>query len=186
MNILVFSASPNKKGNTHNLMEKFLEGLEGNKEIIEVYDKKIGACIDCKYCYKVENCAIKDDMIEIYDKIKKSDVIVIATPMYFSGVTAPLKALIDRLQVYWSKKYIRKDRTDIKPKRGVILATGGSSWPDMFRPVEETLIFAMAAMDAKVEEKIYVESTDKLPVKDNEKLLQEVYEKAAKFNDKKL
>lgn len=184
MNILVFSASPNKKGNTHNLMEKFLEGLEGNKEIIEVYDKKIGPCTDCKYCYKVESCAIKDDMIEVYDKIKKSDAIIIATPMYFSGVPAPLKALIDRLQVYWSKKYIRKDRSDIKPKRGVILVTGGCSWPNMFKPIEETLTFAMAAMDAKIEEKIYVESTDKFSVKDNDKLLKEVYERAIKFNDK--
>lgn len=184
MSILVFSASPNKRGNTHNLMEKFLEGLEGNKEVIEVYDKKIGPCIDCKYCYKIENCAIKDDMIDIYYKIKKSDIIIVATPMYFSGVPAPLKALIDRLQVYWSKKYIRKDRTDIKPKRGVILVTGGSSWPNMFKPVEETLMFAMAAMDAKVEEKIYVERTDELSVKDNERLLKEVYEKAVKFNNK--
>lgn len=185
MNILVFSASPNEKGNTHNLMEKFLEGLEGNKEIIEVYDEKIGPCIDCKYCYKVETCAIKDDMIEVYDKIKKSDIIIIATPMYFSGVPAPLKALIDRLQVYWGKKYIRKDRSDIKAKRGVILATGGSSCPNMFKPIEETLVFAMAAMDAKIEEKIYIESTDKFPVKDNEKLLKEVYERAIKFNGKK-
>lgn len=175
MKTLIFFASPNKKGNTYKLVEKFIEGIQGEVDIIYVYNKKVAPCTDCKYCYSKEQCAIKDDMEEIYKKIKVSDVIVIATPLYFSSVSAPMKAIIDRLQVYWSKKYIRKDRENIKIKKAVILGTSGSYWENMFQPLEAVLNHTFAAMDAKNMEKVYAVNTDKIPVEKNEEILKEAY-----------
>ncbi|MBC2396487.1 multimeric flavodoxin WrbA [Clostridium tetanomorphum] len=182
MKTLIFFASPNRNGNTYKLVEKFIQGIgKESVDMINVYNKKILPCVDCKYCYNEEKCAIKDDMTEIYEKINRSDVIVIASPMYFSSVTAPMKALIDRLQVYWSKKYIRKDRSNIKDKRAVLICTAGSYWDDMFLPLEAVLNHGFAAMDAKNMEKIYAVNTDKIPVEKNEKILKEAYELGVKL-----
>ncbi|WP_125153818.1 flavodoxin family protein [Clostridium rectalis] len=182
MNTLVFFASPNTKGNTYTLMKRFLEGIDGKIDIIEVYEKKISPCVDCKFCYSKEQCSIKDDMIDVYNKISNSDLIVVATPMYFSSVPAPMKALIDRLQVYWSKKYIRNDRNFIKIKKGIILGTSGISWNNMFNPLESVLNQAFAAMDAKKIEKIYAVDTDEIPVEKNHKVLQDAYKLAIKIS----
>ncbi|WP_027623257.1 flavodoxin family protein [Clostridium lundense] len=181
MKTLIFFASPNKKGNTYNLVNKFIEGIGGEVDIVNVYDKKVSPCVDCKYCYTKEQCAIKDDMQEIYAKINDSDVIVIASPMYFSSVTAPMKAIIDRLQIYWSKKYIRKDRENLKNRKAVVLSTGGVYWINMFQPLEAVLKHAFAAMDAKDMEKVYAVNTDTMPVEKNEEKLKEAYELGVKI-----
>ncbi|GAA0721896.1 hypothetical protein GCM10008905_12820 [Clostridium malenominatum] len=181
MKTLIFYSSPNKKGNTHKLMDKFIQGLGEEVDIIDVFRKKISPCIDCKYCYNIKACSIKDDMTDIYKKIDDSDLIVIATPMYFASVPGPLKNLIDRLQVYWSKKYIRKDREDIKIKKGASIITTGTYWEGMLTPIEETLKLAFGAMDTKVEEVLYAINTDKNPVEGNEEILKAAYELGGKF-----
>lgn len=70
MKVLVLFSSPNKNGNTFKLLERFLEGLNQKVDFIDVYRKNIRPCIDCKMCYKIEKCSIKDDMTEIYKKNK--------------------------------------------------------------------------------------------------------------------
>ncbi|CDI49077.1 flavodoxin family protein [Clostridium tetani] len=184
MKVLVLFSSPNKKGNTFKLLEKFLEGLNQEVDFIDVYHKKIGPCIDCKVCYKVEECAIKDDMTEIYKKINESDLIVIATPIYFANVPSPLKALIDRLQVYWSKKYIRKDRENIREKTGVVLAVGGTYWDNMFMSSEEVLGLAFAAMDVKDIHKVYGVNTDHIPIEKNEEVMKMAYDLGCELKNK--
>lgn len=181
MKTLIFFASPNKKGNTYNLVHEFIKGVQGEVDIVNAYDKKVSPCVDCKYCYTKEQCAIKDDMQEIYNKISDSDVIVIASPMYFSSVTAPMKAIIDRLQVYWSKKYIRKDRENLKKRKAVVLGTSGIYWVNMFNPLEAVLNHAFAAMDAKDMEKVYAVNTDTIPVEKNKEKLKEAYELGVKI-----
>lgn len=183
MKTLIFFASPNKNGNTYKLVQKFIDGIKGEVDIVNVYDKKVAPCTDCKYCHSKEQCAIKDDMQEIYNKISDSDVIVIASPMYFSSVTAPMKAVIDRLQIYWSKKYIRKDRENLKKRKAVVLGTSGSYWENMFQPLEAVLNHTFAAMDAKDMEKVYAVNTDSIPVEKNEEKLKEAYELGVKIRE---
>ncbi|MBU5484898.1 flavodoxin family protein [Clostridium sp. MSJ-11] len=181
MKTLIFYSSPNKNGNTYKLMNEFIKGLGKEAEILEVFKANIKPCIDCKYCYKLEACSIKDDMTEIYKKINDSDLIVIATPMYFASVPGPLKNLIDRLQVYWSKKYIREDRDDIRIKKGVSIITGGTYWEEMFKPIDETLKLAFGAMDAKIEGELRAINTDENPVEKDEEILKAAYSLGEKF-----
>lgn len=98
-NILILSASPRKGGNTDILCGEFARGSAeaGNKtEIIRVADKKIGFCLDCGACAGTHECAQKDGMKEILDKMVNADVIVLATPVYFYTMCAQMKTLIDR------------------------------------------------------------------------------------------
>lgn len=101
--VLILSGSPRKNGNSDILCDEFARGAAeaGNAvEKIRVAEKSIGYCRACYACRNGE-CAIKDDMAEVLQKMIDADVIVLASPVYFYSVDAQLKALIDRTVARW-------------------------------------------------------------------------------------
>lgn len=97
--VLVISASFRKHGNSDILCDQFIKGAEEAGNIVEkVYlnDKKINFCKGCGVCNTTHKCIQQDDMAEILDKMVKSDVIVMATPVYFYAMNGQMKTLIDR------------------------------------------------------------------------------------------
>ena len=104
-NILVISTSPRKNGNSALLAEEFARGAAdaGHQvEIITLRDKNIGFCHACDACMKNGGkCILKDDMTEILDLYQKADVLVLATPVYFYGISAQMKTFIDRTYPIW-------------------------------------------------------------------------------------
>lgn len=102
--ILILSGSPRKNGNSDILCDEFARGaLEAGHEVekIRVAEKKIGYCRACYACRGTGVCAIKDDMAEILQKMIDSDVLVLASPVYFYSIDAQLKAVIDRTVARW-------------------------------------------------------------------------------------
>ena len=100
--IAVIVGSPRKNGNTELLADAFIQGARsaGNTvETISVIGKQIGGCLGCNACYRdaQHRCVLHDDMEDCYQRLSEADVIVIATPIYFYGVSSQLKSLIDRL-----------------------------------------------------------------------------------------
>jgi len=99
-NIVVLSGSPRKDGNTDKLVDAFIKGAESvgkNVSLFRVADMKIGGCLGCGNCFTEKGtCVQKDDMIPILDALQKADTFVLASPVYFFGVTAQLKLAIDR------------------------------------------------------------------------------------------
>ena len=69
---------------------------------------KYVSCQHCDACLEKGICKIKDDMQQVYKELAEADVIVLASPMQFMGITAEAKAMIDRCQAMWAKKYILK------------------------------------------------------------------------------
>ena len=104
--VLILSGSPRKGGNSDILCEEFARGAAdaGNQvETIRVADKKIGYCRACYYCRSHNGeCAIKDDMAEVLQKMIDADVLVLASPVYFYSIDAQLKAVIDRTVARWT------------------------------------------------------------------------------------
>ena len=100
MNILILSGSPRKGGNTDLLVEAFAKGASEKHrvEIVSVHDYKVAPCLGCNTCFKKGSraCVQKDDMAAIYEKMNGADMLVIASPVYFYGLSAQLKAIIDR------------------------------------------------------------------------------------------
>jgi multimeric flavodoxin WrbA len=97
--ILGVVGSPRKKGNTHLLVSKILDGAreKGAKtEILFLNDLTIRECDGCHVCWKGKQCSKKDDMNKVYPKIIQSDVIIFGTPVYWYGPTALMKCFIDR------------------------------------------------------------------------------------------
>lgn len=98
--VLVISASPRRNGNSDMLCDEFIKGaVESGATVEKVFtaDKKIGFCKGCGVCNNTHKCIINDDMSEILDKMVESDVIVMATPIYFYTMNGQLKTIIDRV-----------------------------------------------------------------------------------------
>ena len=97
--VLGVVGSPRKKGNTHILVSRILEGAEAEgaeSDILFLGKLKIRECDGCHACWKGKSCNRKDDMNAVYPKIAASDAIVLGTPVYWYGPTALMKAFIDR------------------------------------------------------------------------------------------
>lgn len=98
-NVLIISASPRKGGNSDTLCDQFAKGAQeaGNHvEKLRLAELQIDYCSACYACKKLGHCVKQDDMTMVIDKMKASDVIVLATPVYFYTMDAQLKTMIDR------------------------------------------------------------------------------------------
>jgi multimeric flavodoxin WrbA len=110
MKVCVLMGSPRKTGNTAALLTPFCEELrQGGSEVetVWLYEKNIQPCVACRCCQKdwtVFGCSRQDDGQELFDLVRSSDLIVLATPIYAWYCTPPMKALLDRL-VYGMNKY---------------------------------------------------------------------------------
>jgi len=102
MKVIAFNGSPRKDGNTtilinHVLRELEKEGVE--TELVQLSGKEIRGCIACYKCFenKDQHCAVKNDIAnECIEKMIKAEGILLGSPVYFTDVTAEMKALIDR------------------------------------------------------------------------------------------
>ncbi len=101
-NIVILNGSPRKRGNTSALVKAFTEGAEsaGNK-VTEFFLDRMNIA-GCKGCFGGNNtkecpCVQKDDMAQIYPVLKESDVVIMATPLYYWNMSGQLRTAIDRL-----------------------------------------------------------------------------------------
>ena len=127
MNILIFSGSPRKGGNTELLAEAFAKGAAEHHhvEIVSVRDYKVNPCLGCNACFKTNGiCAQKDDMAIIYEKMNQADMLVIASPVYFYGISAQLKIVIDRFH--------NPNRDTFHIKKMALLLVGAATLPELF------------------------------------------------------
>lgn len=130
--IIVFVGSMRKGGNTDLLAQAFTKGASKNNtvEIVSVADYKVNPCIGCNSCFKREEnqCFQKDDMIKVYKKLKIADIVVIASPVYFYGISAELKAIIDRLHTPM--------RNEFRVKKLAMLLVGAATLPELFDAIK--------------------------------------------------
>ncbi|MCL2674426.1 MAG: flavodoxin family protein [Defluviitaleaceae bacterium] len=103
MRICILMGSPRINGNTAELCKPFVNELrlhQAEVEYIPLHEKNIAPCSGCYHCQGVADaygCALQDDMQGIIKKILWADVVVFATPIYTWQVTAPMKAVMDRM-----------------------------------------------------------------------------------------
>ncbi|HBN09493.1 MAG TPA: flavodoxin family protein [Cyanobacteria bacterium UBA8530] len=132
MRVLGIAGSPRREGNSEILLDRFLEGArsKGASAIkVVACEKKIFPCLGCGCCH-AGPCPLKDEMGEILDLLRQCEVVAIAAPVYFSGLPAPLKTLIDRCQPLWVEKYLQGR---VRPERkGYFFNTGARNSPDTF------------------------------------------------------
>lgn len=99
MKIIVLEGSPNENGSSNMLAGNFIRGAEEaghNIQVIDTAHMDIHPCTGCIHCGYEGPCAQKDDVDEIRQKILDADMMVFVTPLYYYGMSAQLKTLIDR------------------------------------------------------------------------------------------
>lgn len=128
MKIVILNGSPRKDGNTQILAQAFADGAKQKHEveIINVCDSNVYPCIGCNSCFSREGnkCFRADGMQEIYAKLSQADLLVVASPVYFYGISAQLKSVIDRLHTPM--------RNTFKIKGLALLLTAASSKASVF------------------------------------------------------
>jgi multimeric flavodoxin WrbA len=138
--VLAFAGSPRRHGNSEALLDWVLGGMSTNKDVIiekvALTDANINPCKGCNACEKLNKCVQRDGMDIYHDKIVDADIILLSSPIFCMGVASQVKALIDRAQVFRSRKYVLKlpiVPPDRKSKRlGVFLASAGQKWDYVF------------------------------------------------------
>ena len=141
ISILLVYGSPRRSGNTSGLMDKFEKGLLDNDNInqnnliidkVFVKDLKFSSCIECRHCSIDGQCAVKDEMQDIYPKLINCDFIAVSSPVFFTTVSSYLKAFIDRCQRFWALKYELKQQIIQKERKGIFISTAGSNSGTIF------------------------------------------------------
>lgn len=128
MKVCVIFGSPHKKGNTASLLEEYTKKIpkEAEIRIINCYEESVSPCTDCKVCGKTGRC-VKKDMDSIYKAVEESDLLIFASPVYNLSFPSPMKAVLDRFQVYFNRRFSLNLRPPIeKPRKAVILLTHDS------------------------------------------------------------
>lgn len=150
MHVLIILGSPRKGGNSEILSRSLAEGItqghDATVEFIRVNDLRISACQGCGGCNTTGNCVINDDMTSLYDKVDLCDCLVLASPIYFYGISAQCKAFIDRFQARWARKYLLQNRFRREDqRRGFLLATAATHGQKVF---DGALLTARTLFDA--------------------------------------
>ena len=180
---LIVYGSPRKNGNTNMLLKKLLEGIKDSGHSIHV--KKvflrelcIFPCRECAHCEAAGTCCIEDDMQKIYPELEEADYVILSSPMFFYHVTAQTKALIDRAQALWVKKYILKRTKNTAKKRGGwFIAVGATRGDKLFEGSVLTMKYFFDALGIPYAGDLFVKGVDrKGDVLDHPEALSQAYQ----------
>ena len=156
--------SPRVKGNTDLLLDEVLKGAESEGAEVEklVVDKlNVSPCKEYNGCLRDGNCVIRDDMDSIYPKLLEADVVIVASPMFFYGVSSQLKALIDRCQALWARRYVLKQEPPDSGRKGAFIAVGATKGEKLFEGSILTLKYFFQAIGVEYAGDLLIRGVDK-------------------------
>ena len=188
--VLGIYGSPRKGGNTDQLLDKALEGArEAGAHISRIYvrDLTMGGCMECGGCDKTGTCVLKDDMQSVYPLMEEADAIILACPIFFYGLTAQAKALVDRSQAMWSKRMLKKtpeERKQYDGGKGYLIAVGATRGKQLFDGVRLEAKYFFDALDMSYEGGLFFRSLEKpSDIQNQPNMLQEAYDLGKKAAD---
>lgn len=148
MKVVAINSSPHaENGNTALVLKPFMEGMkEAGAETAVYYTRKmkINPCYGDLHCWidTPGSCPQQDDMKWLLPEMVSADILVLATPVYFDGMTGPMKNLIDRLTPIGKPFLLLKDghtrhdpRHNMDGKKVVLVSTCGYWEMDNFDPL---------------------------------------------------
>jgi len=156
--------SPRIKGNTDLLLDEALRGGQSQGAEVEkiIVDKlNIAPCREYYGCVKDGNCVIRDDMDGIYPKLLDADRVIVASPMFFYGLTSQVKALIDRCQALWARKYVLKQTPPDSGRKGAFIAVGATRGKQLFDGSVLTVKYFFQSIGIKYVDELLVRGVDK-------------------------
>lgn len=145
LKVLGIAGSPRRDGNTDHLLQQVIAGASSQgaeTKTVTLSELNISPCRHCDGCIKTGKCVVDDDMQWLHIDLREADHIVLASPIFFMGVTAQTKAMIDRCQALWVIKYVLKLPVAINPgkeRKGIFISVGGTRLRNLFEPAIATV-----------------------------------------------
>lgn len=163
--VLGISASPRLNSNSDLLLRQALAGSEAagaETEYIRLRDLNIAPCVECNSCNKTGVCRVEDDYQMLSSKMLEADRLIFATPIFFMTVCAQAKALIDRCQCLWSRKYVLKQplQTTGRDRRAMVIAVGGTKSKKMFESISLTAKYFFDVLEMSYAANLFVNKID--------------------------
>ena len=162
--VLGIAGSPRRAGNSDLMLDAALEGATGagaGVARLVASELAIGPCRGCNACSRTGACVVTSDgMAEVYRALDEADALIVATPVYFASVPSTLKALYDRCQPYWARRYVLGEPApDPKRPAGLLVVGGGG---DPYGPdcAVTTTRSVLAVLGVGLEEKVVADRID--------------------------
>lgn len=149
--VLGIAGSPRRGGNSDRLLDACLSAARlagAETDLLVVADADVAPCRGCNACSKTGACVVRDGMQDVYARIDAADAIVIASPVYFATVPAVLKALYDRCQRYWARRFVLGvPLTRRRPGAYLVVGGGGDPYGHQCAVTTTRSVFAVLGID---------------------------------------
>ena len=166
LKVLAIAGSPRRHGNTDLLLQQVIAGAASKGaeiKTLNLSELNVSPCRHCDGCLKTGKCVIDDDMQWLYTDLREVDRMVLASPIFFMGVTAQTKAMIDRCQAIWVIKYVLKLPVALNPgkeREGIFVSVGGTRIRNLFQPAIATVKSWFTTLDIKYDGELVFPSID--------------------------
>ncbi len=156
MKITAIYGSPRRNGNTAKLLQSAIDGARSaGAEVTEIVlrDLKLQPCLEIYACQKEGRCAIKDDFHGLAETLLSAQATILASPIFFYAVSAHVKAMMDRCQSLWVKKYWLDKKPLGKldnPKPGLFLSVGATQGKRLFEGAEMSVKYFFDTFDTSL------------------------------------
>ncbi|MCX6651441.1 MAG: flavodoxin family protein [Methanomassiliicoccales archaeon] len=140
--VLGLNGSPRRHGNSETLLSEALKGAEeagANTLQFNLAFMEISSCEACEECFTDGECIVLDEMCRLYDTLEAADAVIVASPIYFSGMSAQTKTAVDRCQALWARRTVLK--VPRKPGVGAIILSAAQPQAKFENAVSELRAF---------------------------------------------
>ena len=186
MKVLAINASPRKTWNTARMLESALDGCRdvgAETKLVHLIDLTFKGCISCFACKRLGGesygqCAVRDDLQSVLKEVWDSDVLIVGSPVYFSDVTADLRAFLERL--WFAGLMYNKEHMVRNPKRmpvGIIFTTNAPQ-ENFHKALNENMVGIMERFIGPTE---LIEANDTLQFDDYSKYDASMFDVEAKI-----
>jgi len=178
--VLGIQGSPRRRSNTEILLDSALAGAVDRGATVEkvlLSEMNITPCQEIYACLEDGRCAIQDDMQIIYEKLFAADHLIFASPIFFYNITAQAKAMVDRCQALWVKKYILGRRgDDTRTRRGAFISVGATKGENLFDGAVLTVKYFFDAIGINYTNALLVNKVDSVArIKEHPSAVQEAF-----------
>jgi len=164
--VIGLAGSPRRGGNTETLLDQALAGAASRgaaTEKIIISHLRLGPCRGCERCFETGRCVIRDDYQQLYDRLLAVEGVIVAAPIYFTGVNAQTKVVIDRCQCLWARRYVLRmplpPTSSGLPRWGGFVSAAGDARTDFSCAVGTVRAF-FATLHAKYAGDVFATAAD--------------------------
>lgn len=180
---LIFKGSPSPDSGSLRVARAMAGEWGGRIRVAELYEDAIIPCRGCLLCASGVECPLNDAVPEYLSLLAEADYVIVASPLHFSSLTAPVIAFFSRLQPCWRAVRAGRDPLPPRRRRAALVVAGGGKYAGMFRPAWSVAAAAFNSLAIPFSGMVGIDDTDTVPAAANVAALAEARELARRMRD---